>query len=62
MSTASSSDVQEVDPATAAKKKQLKLLRMHCFFTQFVSQLNYSTRIEILRDLCGGKVATQHGM
>ena len=41
--------------AAARKKQQLKLIRLHSFLNAFVSMLNYSTRTEILRDLCGGK-------
>jgi hypothetical protein len=57
MSVAEDKLVEDTAAAEAAarKKQQLKLIRLHSFLNAFVSMLNYSTRTEILRDLCGGK-------
>jgi MFS family permease len=46
---------QSKEPPSAAdvkKQRQLKLIRLHCFLNAFVSMLNYTTRTEILREIC----------
>jgi MFS family permease len=55
---------KEAVDASAEKKKQrqLKLIRLHCFLNAFVSMLNYTTRTEILREICGGDFGKMAGI
>ena len=43
---------KESGDADKKKQRQLQLIRLHCFLNAFVSMLTYTTRTEILRDLC----------